>query len=137
MSKISKVLTPERIFGRASDCASRQETSSEGRWRRKSLRRTWVEETTLPPVWVLGNHLEDQFPNLLRRLFPPTCLWTLEISLQYIRKLARCQRTTVSGVTTRRACFHPDQTRRAITQKSLSRSPRLARGCRPFSMTSS
>jgi hypothetical protein len=56
--------------------------------------------------------------------FLSTCFWTLEISLQYIRKPARCQRTTVSGVTTRRACFHPDQTRRAITQKSLSRSPR-------------
>ena len=28
-------------------------------------------------------------------------------------------------MTTRRACFHPDQTRRAITQKTLSRSPRL------------
>ena len=22
------------------------------------------------PGWVLGNHLENQFPNLLRRLFP-------------------------------------------------------------------
>jgi hypothetical protein len=34
-------------------------------------------------------------------------------------KPARCQRTTVSGVTTRRACFHPDQTHRAITQTLL------------------
>ncbi len=68
--------------------------------------------------------------------FLSTCFWTLEISLQYIRKPARCQRTTVSGVTTRRACFHPDQTRRAITQKSLSRSPRLGRGCLRFSITS-
>ena len=49
--------------------------------------------------------------------FLPTCLWTLEISLQYIRKPARCQRTTVSGVTTRRACFHPDHTRRAISRR--------------------
>ena len=40
-----------------------------------------------------------------------------------------------AGVTTRRACFHPDQTRRTITQKSLSTSPRLGRGCRCFSMT--
>jgi hypothetical protein len=68
--------------------------------------------------------------------FPPTSRRTLEIGLQYIRKPARCQRTTVSGVTTRRACFHPDQTRRAITQKSLSSNPRLGRGCRRFSMTS-
>jgi hypothetical protein len=62
----------------------------------------------------------------------PTCFGTLEISLQYIRKRVRCQRTTVSGVTTRRACFHPDQTRRAITQKSLSKGPKLGRGCRRF-----
>jgi len=33
-------------------------------------------------------------------------------------KPARCQRTTVSGVT-RRACFHHDQSRRAITQTLL------------------
>jgi hypothetical protein len=29
----------------------------------------------------------------------PTCVRTREISLQYIRKPVRCQRTTVSGVT--------------------------------------
>ena len=51
----------------------------------------------------------------------PTCLRTLEISRQYIRKPVRCQRTTVSGVTIRRECFQSDQTRRAITQKSYRR----------------
>src|ERR1700680_245708 len=66
----------------------------------------------------------------------PTCFRTLEINRQYIRKPVRCQRTTVSGVTTRRACFHPDQARRAITQKSLSKGPKLGRGCRRFSATS-
>src|ERR1700694_3048038 len=36
----------------------------------------------------------------------PTCVRTLEMSLQYIRKPVRCQRTRVSGVTSMRACFH-------------------------------
>src|ERR1700693_2021116 len=66
----------------------------------------------------------------------PTCARTLEISLQYIRKPVRCQRTTVSGVTTRRASFHPDQNRRTTTQKSLSSRPRLGRRCRRFSTAS-
>jgi hypothetical protein len=66
----------------------------------------------------------------------PTCARTLEISLQYIRKPVRCQRTTVSGVTMMRYCFQADQTRRAITQKSLSKRPRRGRGCRRFSTAS-
>jgi hypothetical protein len=40
-------------------------------------------EPRCSPGWVLGNHLENQFPNLLRRLFPSTCLRTLEISSTY------------------------------------------------------
>ena len=44
----------------------------------------------------------------------------LEVSFQYKRKPARCQRNTVSGVTTMRACFHPDQNRLTATQNSLS-----------------
>src|SRR5882724_10218092 len=51
----------------------------------------------------------------------PTCLRTLEISRQYIQKPVRCQRTTVSDVTMRRDCFQAEQTRRAITQKNLSK----------------
>ncbi|PYU79966.1 MAG: hypothetical protein DMG50_21930 [Acidobacteria bacterium] len=66
----------------------------------------------------------------------PTCLRTLEISRQYIRKPVRSQRTTVLGVTMMRDCFQADQTRRAITQKSLSKGPRLGRGCRRFSVRS-
>jgi hypothetical protein len=50
----------------------------------------------------------------------PTCVRTLEISLQYVRKPARCQRTTVSGVTTMRDCFHPDQNRRTPTRLPLN-----------------
>ena len=66
----------------------------------------------------------------------PTRLLTLEMNLQYSRKPARCQRTTVSGVTMRRHCLQPDQTPRATTQKSLSKMPRLGRGWRRFSTAS-
>src|ERR1700680_1622918 len=52
--------------------------------------------------------------------FLPTCFLTFEIKLQYRRKPALCQRTTVSGVTTMRDCFHPDQNRRVATQKKMS-----------------
>jgi hypothetical protein len=45
---------------------------------------------------------------------------SFEIIFQYQRNPARCQRTTVSGVTTRRDCFQPDQHRRTSSQKSLS-----------------
>src|SRR5260221_3069233 len=52
--------------------------------------------------------------------FLPTRVPTPEISFQYKRKPARCQRITVSGVTTTRACFQPDQKRLTATQNSLS-----------------
>src|SRR3979411_2177491 len=57
----------------------------------------------------------------LDSLFLPTCFLTFEIRLQYSRNPARCQRTTVSGVTTRRDFFQSDQNRHASTQKSLSK----------------
>ena len=68
--------------------------------------------------------------------FLPTRFLTREISLQYERKLARCHRTTVSGVTMMRACFHPDQNRWMATQKSLSKMLRSGRGRRRFSTAS-
>ena len=58
---------------------------------------------------------------------------TREISLQYMRKPARCQRTTVSGVTTMIDCFHCDHSRLIATQKSLSNRLRAGRGRRRFS----
>jgi len=42
-------------------------------------------------------------------LLLPACFLTLEMKLQYRRKPARCQRTTVSGVTTIRPFFQEDQ----------------------------
>ncbi len=53
----------------------------------------------------------------------------LEMTRQYRAKLPRCHRTTVSGVTTIRACFHRGQYLSARTQKSLSNTVRRGRGC--------
>ena len=61
------------------------------------------------PRWVLNDHPEDQFLNLLRRLSSSDRL--PEISFQYKRNPALCQRTTASGLTTMRDCCHPDQNR--------------------------
>jgi hypothetical protein len=57
----------------------------------------------------------------------------LETNFQYRRNPALCQRTTVSGVTKMSDCLQPDQRRRATTQKSRSKFPRLGRGVRRFS----
>src|SRR5215510_13248673 len=45
--------------------------------------------------------------------FLPTCFLAFEIKLQYSRKPARCQRTTVSGLTSTRACFQALQKRQS------------------------
>src|ERR1700730_15079493 len=68
--------------------------------------------------------------------FLPTCLRTLENQPPVHTKPVRCQRTLVAGVTMMRDCFQADQTRRAITQKSISKRSRLGRRCRRFSATS-
>src|SRR6266849_1584748 len=46
--------------------------------------------------------------SLLRRFRPPTWL-ILETHVQYNRNPARCQFTTVLGVTKTRGCLHPEQ----------------------------
>src|SRR5258708_33648131 len=48
----------------------------------------------------------------------PMGLLTLEISFQYKRNPALCQRTTVSGVTAMRDRCHPDQNRRMATRRA-------------------
>ena len=58
----------------------------------------------------------------------PTGFRTFEIRLQYQRNPARCHRTTVSGVTTMRTCFHPDQNLCAKIQKTLSNTVSLGLG---------
>jgi hypothetical protein len=66
--------------------------------------------------------------SLLTRFRPPTCL-TLEIQVQYKRKPARCQFTTVLGVTNIRGFLHPDQHVFNATQNSLCRAVNRRRGC--------
>src|SRR5437879_9541415 len=64
----------------------------------------------------------------LEVLLRPTIRRPLEIARQYIANPDRCQRTTVSGPTMMRACFHSDQNLRTRTQKSLSRAASLGPG---------
>ena len=54
----------------------------------------------------------------LTRCLPPTRL-ARESHFQYSRKPARCQATTVFGVTSTSGRFQPDQSFRKITQNSL------------------
>ena len=68
--------------------------------------------------------------------FLPTRVLTLEVSFQYKRKPALCQRITVSGVTTIRACSQPDQNRLTATQNSLSNGLRHGLRRRRFNTTS-
>jgi len=68
--------------------------------------------------------------------FLPTRFLAFEIKLQYSRNPARCQRTTVSGVTTSRDFFHSDQNRHASIQKSLSKGKSVGLSCLRFSTAS-
>src|SRR5882757_1043340 len=65
--------------------------------------------------------------SLLRRFRPPTWL-ILETHVQYKRNPARCQFTTVLGVTKTRGCLHPDQHILNATQNSLCRAVNRRRG---------
>src|SRR5271165_419909 len=65
--------------------------------------------------------------SLLTLLRPPTRL-TLEIHVQYKRNPARCQFTTVLGVTKMSGFLHPDQNVLNATQNSLCRVVNRVRG---------
>jgi len=65
--------------------------------------------------------------SLLTRFRPPTWL-TLETHVQYKRNPARCQFTTVLGVTRMSGLVHPDQNVRNATQNSLCRAVNRRRG---------
>ena len=80
------------------------------------------------PARVLGHHLEDESRTSFGACLLPMGFLVFEIILQYQRNPARCQRTMVSGVTTRSACFQPDQDRRTSSQKSLSDKSSFGRG---------
>src|SRR6266403_35003 len=65
--------------------------------------------------------------SLLTRFRPPT--WRiLETHVQYERNPARCQFTTVLGVTETRGCLHADQHILNATQNSLCRAVNRRRG---------
>src|SRR5882724_4294511 len=66
--------------------------------------------------------------SLLTRFRPPTWL-ILETHVQYKRNPARCQFTTVLGVTKMRGLVHPDQNVLNATQNSLCRAVNRRRGC--------
>src|SRR5258708_3958735 len=68
--------------------------------------------------------------SLLTRFRPPTWL-ILETHVQYKRNPARCQFTTVLGVTKMSGLVHPDQNVRNATQNSLCRAVNPGRGCCP------
>jgi hypothetical protein len=65
--------------------------------------------------------------SLLTRFRPHTWL-TLETHVQYKRNPARCQFTTVLGVTKMSGLVHPDQNVRNATQNSLCRAVNRRRG---------
>ena len=65
--------------------------------------------------------------SLLTRFRPPTWL-ILETHVQYNRNPARCQFTTVLGVTKTRGCLHLDQHILNATQNSLCRAVNRRRG---------
>jgi len=67
--------------------------------------------------------------SLLIRFLPKAFRWR-EIQFQYKRNPARCQRTTVSGVTITRACFHCSHRRLTTTQNRRSRRASLGLGFR-------
>ena len=65
---------------------------------------------------------------MLTRFRPPNRL-TLEIHDQYKRNPARCQFTTLRGVTKTSGFLHPDQNDLNATQNSLCRAVNRRRGC--------
>src|SRR4029077_20052371 len=66
--------------------------------------------------------------SLPTRFRPPTWL-TLETHVQYKRNPARCQFTTVLGVTKMSGLVHPDQNVLNATQNNLCRAVHRRRGC--------
>jgi hypothetical protein len=80
------------------------------------------------PGWILSSHAKDQSTNLLaHQSSHPTAL-ALETHVQYNRKPARCQRTTVLGVTKMRGFVHPDQNIFNVIQNNLCRAVNRRRG---------
>jgi len=88
------------------------------------------------PGWVLVHHPENQITSFFGNSLPAHHSPSFGDRTPKKCKPSRCQRTTVSGVTTVRACFQPDQTLRVRTQKSLSTTAICGRGCLRLSTAS-
>jgi hypothetical protein len=104
------------------------------------LMREQLESVELQTFGGLSEEELDQQKARLKRIREVSADYlgalTFEIRLQYSRNPARCQRTTVSGVTTRRDFFQSDQNRHASTQKSLSEGKSVGLACLRFSTAS-
>ena len=74
--------------------------------------------------------------NSLPTHFLPARVGCRESHAQYNLNPARCQRTTVSGWTRIKACFHPGQSRRSTTQNNLPEAGIRGCGCRRFKVVS-
>ena len=73
--------------------------------------------------------------SLLKR-FLPAAQPVRDSQDQYNRNPMRCQRTTVSGVSSRSGFFHPDHSFRRATQNTLSTEPSRRRGRLPWRASS-
>jgi hypothetical protein len=52
----------------------------------------------VPPRWILDDHAKDQIPNFFRDSFPSKCTPCPGDRTQYNLNPARCQPTTISGL---------------------------------------
>src|ERR1035437_1351599 len=84
------------------------------------------------PCGIFRDHAKDELTQILADAFSARPNPTLREPLQYSLNPARCQRTTVSGRTRIDACIHSGQSRRKITQNSLSEVETCGRGYRCF-----
>jgi hypothetical protein len=78
------------------------------------------------PARILGFHTPDQFADLESHLGPPRLARPPPPEKT---KPARCQDTTVSGLTKMSASAQSDYSRRSVVQKSRSARLSLGRGC--------
>ena len=115
---------------------------------RRIQREIVLSETSNPSIrsspWIRGAP-QVAFSATIRNIrlrtsfeirFRPITHRALEIARQYNLNPVQCQPTTVSGLTTMRACFQPDQNLSAKTQKILSNARSLGLGCFRFRMAS-
>jgi hypothetical protein len=84
--------------------------------------KAWLEQFSMnmrrSPGRVLSTMPKISSRTCFEILFLPDCFLALEMRFPYMRKAARCQRTTVSGATIRRKRFQAGQNRRRDVSRS-------------------